>query len=291
MIDEKIKVSKVDFYPRDWLTGTRRLTAEERGCYIDICCEIWDTGELVPDDINILSGLWVVSRQRAKKIRSALIDKKKLEKNGNFLSNFRAKEELKKAQNRIKVAKRAGRMSGVSRRASSNSAENSQSYPNNRSNNRCNNRSNTRSNNSTNYPPSTIKGDGGESVVTSQQTSPPVPNPPLRGDGHGGAAEKPLIGISGVTWDELPDSEKVGVGKDNPRPVWAWRAQLKNFFTTGDWFVEVYGSPPGEPDCSCPDDLIEWAEKKFGKTLDGESGEGVNRKSVNRKSSGILGWR
>ncbi len=35
---------RFDFYPRDWVSGTRELSDRARGVYIDLLCRMYDLG-------------------------------------------------------------------------------------------------------------------------------------------------------------------------------------------------------------------------------------------------------
>lgn len=102
----------VDFYAKDWLLDTQRLTLEERGAFIQIVAAIYHRGEAVEFDTQWLSSLLNCSKRKADSVVTALHEKGfiYITEEGK-ITQKRAAEELQKAQKRRENAVKNARKS------------------------------------------------------------------------------------------------------------------------------------------------------------------------------------
>lgn len=106
MID---KLFRIDFYPKDWLFDTGRLTPEERGIYIQIVCLIYANRGPIENDANWIAGVSGCSSRKVKAVVSSLIQKKFLTENGSKLSQKRAEYELNNKRTHLENSAKGGR--------------------------------------------------------------------------------------------------------------------------------------------------------------------------------------
>lgn len=107
------KVRRIDFSPDEWLAGTIGLKADQRGCYITVCCLIYSRGGPVQDDDADLSHACKVTVDKWRSIRAALVEKGKLlVTDDGKLTNKRCEIELEKALNRTEKARENGQEGG-----------------------------------------------------------------------------------------------------------------------------------------------------------------------------------
>lgn len=107
------KVRRVDLYPDEWLVGTATLEADERGCYVTVCCLIYSYGEPVVDDVSDLAKLCNVTPKKWRAIRETLLSKGKLRlTEDGRLTNGRCEVELAKSLNRTQNAREIGANGG-----------------------------------------------------------------------------------------------------------------------------------------------------------------------------------
>lgn len=83
------------FYPNDYLEGTRELTLEQRGAYIDALALQYKYEKPIQDDYRWLGFQMHISERKAKAIVEGLLVAKKLLRGDDGLYNPRASEELK----------------------------------------------------------------------------------------------------------------------------------------------------------------------------------------------------
>jgi len=101
--------------PNDALEGMAELTIEERGAYITVLNLIYTHDGAVDDDPRLIAG-WLRSDVRVwNRIRTKLLERKKLYVVGNSLRNERADREVDDALHRIATAAQAGLKSAASR--------------------------------------------------------------------------------------------------------------------------------------------------------------------------------
>ena len=93
------------FYPHDWLAGTRGLSLEQRGAYIDTICMQMECDGPLTGDYRWLSFRMFISERKAKSIVESLIEAKKLLRDDRGLYNARAEIEIadKAAKRRANV--------------------------------------------------------------------------------------------------------------------------------------------------------------------------------------------
>jgi len=110
------KVRRVDFSPAEWLAGTSRLTLEQQGLYWNICSLIYDSGGPIRNDAGWIGRCATdCAPRRARRLIDQLIGAGKLVvTEEGLLTNRRAEVELDRADDRIKSAKYAGNIAGIS---------------------------------------------------------------------------------------------------------------------------------------------------------------------------------
>ncbi len=114
MTDFRIKVRKVNLFPDEWLSGASLLNADERGCYITICCLIYSHGGPIPDAPIDLARLCNVTIPRWERIRSELIRRGKVIERAGLLTQTRCEKELARASDRTQRALAHARLGGIS---------------------------------------------------------------------------------------------------------------------------------------------------------------------------------
>ncbi len=77
-----MKARKVDFYAADWLSGTRGLTPEQRGIYIDIIALIYIKGGPIENDDTYLKRNLAVSKRKARSVITSLVASGTNQENG-----------------------------------------------------------------------------------------------------------------------------------------------------------------------------------------------------------------
>lgn len=92
------------FYASDWVMGTRTLTPEQRGVFIDLLAFAWDQGGL-PENVTELAGYLGVSPAKLRKIWAALEPKWSLNGDGRWHNERQEIERAKQRAWREKSAK------------------------------------------------------------------------------------------------------------------------------------------------------------------------------------------
>lgn len=82
------------FYPNDWLAGTRGLSAVETGIYITLIATMYDRAAPIPNDIGMLSRLCGCSQRQFKAAVDHLVDANKLIVSETGIWNQRVADEL-----------------------------------------------------------------------------------------------------------------------------------------------------------------------------------------------------
>lgn len=95
------------FYPNDWLAGTRGLSAVETGVYITIIATLYDRGEPLPNDPERLSRLCGASKRVFVAALARLLDDKKLIMTECGIWNARVAEELQSRNEKVDRNKKA----------------------------------------------------------------------------------------------------------------------------------------------------------------------------------------
>jgi len=91
------------FYPDDWLRGTRNLTLEQRGAYIDAICMQMLYEAPLPDDYSWLAHQMHISIRKARSIVEGLIEARKLVRTEQGIINERRSFELVSKLNQRRV--------------------------------------------------------------------------------------------------------------------------------------------------------------------------------------------
>ena len=104
------KIRHIDFFPDEFLTGTIMLTDAECGLYWRACSMIYSANGPVNK-----AHLKAVSKTHGNAFNAnlrRLIDLGKLIENGDEIDQKRARNELEKAEKRIRIAKENGTKGG-----------------------------------------------------------------------------------------------------------------------------------------------------------------------------------
>lgn len=103
-------LSRFDFYPRDWISGTRGLSDRARGVYIDLLCRIYDLGRALDyDERELCRFLGYRDHRQLRPALDELLAKEKIVIADGKLINPRAMREIDAAMERIETGKRGGR--------------------------------------------------------------------------------------------------------------------------------------------------------------------------------------
>ena len=102
-------LTRFDFYPRDWFLDTRDLSAQAKGCYIDLLAAMYNRGGPLPYDEKYLCKLSGYSHVRSlRHVLKELLNTGKLRIVDGELTNNRVQEELKAAHRRQEIATAGG---------------------------------------------------------------------------------------------------------------------------------------------------------------------------------------
>ncbi|MEQ8344833.1 MAG: DUF1376 domain-containing protein [Sneathiellaceae bacterium] len=103
-------LSRFDFYPRDWIAGTRTLTAAAKGVYIDLLAAMYDRGQAIDADPKWLCRLLGFrDRRQLQPILDELLADRKIEIRDGRIHNRRADAEIEKAHRDIRNGSKGGR--------------------------------------------------------------------------------------------------------------------------------------------------------------------------------------
>ena len=118
-----MKIRRVNFSPDEYLAGTVRLSAVERGCYWTVCCLIYSHGGPVDDDpewlakaCNCHGNTWLAVRRKLVGLGKLVALPAAGGKGWGRLNNQRAAKELNAAENRLKLSAKGADSSAKSRR-------------------------------------------------------------------------------------------------------------------------------------------------------------------------------
>jgi uncharacterized protein YdaU (DUF1376 family) len=95
------------FYPSDWLAGTRGLTASETGIYITLVAMMYETEAPVPSDTKRLSRLCGCTPSAFKKAVEGLLSTGKLTQDERGFFNRRVEIEIEKRSEKRAAAKQS----------------------------------------------------------------------------------------------------------------------------------------------------------------------------------------
>lgn len=93
------------FYPNDWLAGTRGLSAVETGIYITLIATMYDRAGPIPNDIGMLSRLCGCSQRQFRDAVDRLVEANKLMVTEAGLWNQRVADELQARETKSVKAK------------------------------------------------------------------------------------------------------------------------------------------------------------------------------------------
>lgn len=95
------------FYPNDWLAGTRGMSVVENGVYITIIAALYDRRGPIPNDIGDLSRMCGATKKQLNAALKKLVDRGKLVITENGIWNTRVESELKSSNARRESNKKA----------------------------------------------------------------------------------------------------------------------------------------------------------------------------------------
>lgn len=99
-------ITHVPFYPSDWLSGTRGMTAAQMGVYITLLAMMYErAGPIRADDMARLARLCGTSASALSGIISGLVEDGKLTRVEGGLFNRRAELEIKNVMSKSEVAR------------------------------------------------------------------------------------------------------------------------------------------------------------------------------------------
>ena len=103
-------LSRFDFFPRDWLSGTQSLSDRARGVYIDLLARMYDLGHPLDNDTKDLCRfLRYRDYRQLNPVLRELIEAEKIIVNGDgLLTNERFERELGAANLHIENSKKGG---------------------------------------------------------------------------------------------------------------------------------------------------------------------------------------
>lgn len=103
-------LSRFDFYPRDWISGTRELSDRARGVYIDLLARMYDIGRpLDYDEKDLCRFLGYRDSRQLLPVINELVTKGKVEIVDGKITNARAAREIEAAQERMDNGRKGGR--------------------------------------------------------------------------------------------------------------------------------------------------------------------------------------
>lgn len=92
-----MSITHIQFYPSDWLAGTRGLSAEETGVYITLICRMYEmAGPIERDDDRLHRLCGTPSKKTFQKVLGYLIDEGKITEDDGSLCNDRVLSEIEK---------------------------------------------------------------------------------------------------------------------------------------------------------------------------------------------------
>ena len=100
---------RFDFYPRDWLMGTRDLSDSAKACFIDLLAGIYAKGGPIDNERLYLCRLTGMHWRTLRKALDELIDRGKIHVIDDQLVNFRAMEEIELATMRMAKSSNGGK--------------------------------------------------------------------------------------------------------------------------------------------------------------------------------------
>ena len=103
-------LSRFNFFPRDWISGTRTLSMRARGCYIDLLAAMYDHGSpLEYDEAWLRKFLNLHDVRQLRPLITELVDAGKIKISDGKITNGRAMDEIEAAHNRVELARKGGK--------------------------------------------------------------------------------------------------------------------------------------------------------------------------------------
>lgn len=106
-MNQSAEESKAPYWPlytSNWMGGTIGLSLEEEGFYLRICMRMWERQAGLPDDIRWLADATQVDPRTVRRLRQALIDKRKCESRDGHLVVRRVLRDISARQRHKKPA-------------------------------------------------------------------------------------------------------------------------------------------------------------------------------------------
>lgn len=110
---QRTAISRVDFYPDDWLAGTLELSPDQRGVYITLCALYFSRQGRLQDNERWIAGMCNLSLRMYRKIKNELLDLGKIEIIDGFIYQERAEIELENAMKAKSAAQENGSKGGL----------------------------------------------------------------------------------------------------------------------------------------------------------------------------------
>lgn len=98
------------FYTSDWASGVIGFTLEQEAFYLRVLLRMWERKAGLPDDIKWLSAALSCDPRKVRRLRSFLINQRKLRLVDGLLINPRAMRDIQLHQTRLRA--KIGRTSG-----------------------------------------------------------------------------------------------------------------------------------------------------------------------------------
>lgn len=113
MADRRIPYFK--FYPVDFMDGVRGMTAQEVGLYTMLLCRMYEQDGPIQDDAFRLATYCGMRAATFETTLEKLIRLGKIDRDGGWLSNDRARKEISSRADGLEIAIRAGKASAEKR--------------------------------------------------------------------------------------------------------------------------------------------------------------------------------
>jgi uncharacterized protein YdaU (DUF1376 family) len=92
-------------FPTDFIEGVALLSLEECGAYTLLLDTLYACDGTVPDNDQALSRIWKCNARKARRLRMRLLEARKIQTEGGFLTNRRVQLELNKAKTKSMLMK------------------------------------------------------------------------------------------------------------------------------------------------------------------------------------------
>jgi uncharacterized protein YdaU (DUF1376 family) len=118
--DGEIKGDRTPFlklFTDDWLAGTRALSFEEKGFYLELLCMMWASKGGLPDDVPELARHLRADRRKVRRLLDALLADDKLQIEDGEIVNRRLMKDIGTARRRASSARLRGKVGEKSARS------------------------------------------------------------------------------------------------------------------------------------------------------------------------------